>query len=63
MRMSEKFKIEESREILRRHSHSYVEERFYVITKMLDFAAIRNRNEFLEWTHQLWPKTKRLEIK
>ncbi len=48
MRMSEKFKIEASGKIFRRHSHSYVEERFYSITKILDFAAIRNRNGFLE---------------
>ncbi|TVR86132.1 MAG: PorT family protein [Saprospirales bacterium] len=46
MRMSEKFKIEAADEIFRRRSLSYVEERFYPITKILDFAAIRNRKVF-----------------
>ena len=43
MKMSEKFKIEEEGKIFRRRSRSYVEERFYLMTKILDFAAICNR--------------------
>ena len=53
MKMSEKFKIEEDGEIFRRRSHSYVEERFFLMTKILDFAAICNRKGFSEWTHLL----------
>ena len=51
MKMSEKFKIEEDEKIFRRHSHSYVEERFFQMTKILDFAAICNKKRFSEWTH------------
>jgi len=50
MRMSEKFKIELKGKIFRRRSHSYVEERFFLLMKILDFAAIRNRKGFSEWT-------------
>jgi hypothetical protein len=46
MRMSEKFKINAADAIFRRLSHSCIEERFYPITKILDFAAIRNRSGF-----------------
>ncbi len=46
MRMSEKFKIEAADQIFHRRSSSCVEERFYSITKILDFAAIRNRRGF-----------------
>jgi hypothetical protein len=46
MRMSEKFKIEAADKIFHRHSPSCVEERFYSIKKVLDFAAIRNRRGF-----------------
>ena len=53
MKMSEKFKIEEDGEIFRRRSHSYVEERFFLMTKILDFAAICNRKGFSEWTLRL----------
>jgi len=49
MRMSERFKIELKGKIFRRRSHSYVEERFFLLTKILDFAAIRNRKGFSEW--------------
>ncbi len=52
MKMSEKFKIEEDEKISRRRSHSYVEERFFQMTKILDFAAICNKKRFSEWTHQ-----------
>ncbi|TVR87733.1 MAG: hypothetical protein EA411_06765 [Saprospirales bacterium] len=38
--------------VAHRRSLSYVEERFYPITKILDFAANRNRNGFLEWAHK-----------
>ena len=31
-------------------SHSYVEERFFLMTKILDFAAICNRKGFSELT-------------
>ncbi len=48
MKMSEKFKIEEEGKIFRRRSHSSVEERFYLMTKILDFAAICNRKGFSE---------------
>ncbi len=51
LKMSEKFKIEEEGKIFRRRSHSYVEERFFLMTKILDFAAICNRKGFWEWTH------------
>jgi len=50
MRMSERYKIELKGKIFRRRSHSYVEERFFLLTKILDFAAIRNRKGFSEWT-------------
>jgi len=53
MKMSEKFKIEKEGKIFRRRSHSYVEERFCPMTKILDFAAICNKKRFSEWTHQL----------
>jgi len=43
MKISEKFKIEEEGQIFRRGSQSYLEERFYLMTKILDFAAICNR--------------------
>ncbi len=46
MKMSEKFKIEEEGKIFRRRSYSYVEERFFLMTKILDFAAICNRKGF-----------------
>jgi len=52
MKMSEKFKIEEEGKIFRRHSHSYVEERFFLMTKILGFAAICNRKRFSGWTHK-----------
>ena len=48
MKMSEKFKIEEEVKIFRRRSLSYVEERFYLMTKILNFAAICNRKGFSE---------------
>jgi hypothetical protein len=51
MKMSEKFKIEEEGKIFHRRSHSYVEERFFPMKKILDFAAICNRQGFSEWTH------------
>jgi len=51
MKMSEKFKIEEEEKIFRRRSHSYVEEKFFQMTKILDFAAICNKKRFSEWTH------------
>jgi len=56
MKMSEKFKIEEEDKIFRRRSHSYVEERFFQMTKILDFAAICNEKRFSEWTHQYFLK-------
>ena len=31
--------------------YSYVEERFFQMTKILDFAAICNKKRFSEWTH------------
>jgi len=46
MKISEKFKIEEEGKIFRRHSRSYVEERFFLMTKILDFAAICNKRGF-----------------
>jgi len=52
MKMSEKFKIEEEGKIFRSRSHSYVEERFCLMTKILDFAAICNKKRFSEWTHK-----------
>jgi len=51
MKMSEKFKIEKDGKIFRRPSHSYVEERFFQMTKILDFAAICNKKRFSEWAH------------
>ena len=51
MKISEKFKIEEEGKIFRRCSHSYIEERFFLMTKILDFAAICNRKGFSERTH------------
>jgi len=51
MRMSEKFKIELKEKIFRRLSLSYVEERFFLLTMILDFAAIRNRKGVSEWAH------------
>gem|GEM_PF-984069 len=53
MKMSEKFKIEEEEKIFRRRSLSYLEERFFQMTKILDFAAICNKKRFSEWTHPL----------
>jgi hypothetical protein len=44
--MSEKFKIEEEGEIFHTLNHSYVEERIFLMTKILDFAAICNRKRF-----------------
>ncbi len=44
MKMSEKFKNKAESKIFRRRSHSYVEERFYLTTMLLDFAAICNKN-------------------
>ncbi len=37
--------------VARRRSHSYVEERFCLMTKILDFVAICNKKRFSEWTH------------
>jgi|GEM_PF-5631686 len=39
--------------VARRRSHSYVEEKFFQMTKILDFAAICNKKRFSEWTHKL----------
>ena len=52
MKMSERSKIEEDEKIFRRRSNSYVEERFFLMTKILDFAAICNKKRFPEWTHE-----------
>ena len=41
----------QSGRVVRRRSHSYVEERFFLMTKILDFAAICNRKGFSERTH------------
>ncbi len=60
--MSEKFKIEEDGKILRRRSHSYVEERFFLMTKILDFAAICNRKGFSEWTRILIFKKNHMKL-
>ena len=54
MKMSEKIKIEEEGKIFRRRSLSSVEERFFLMTKILDFAAICNRKGFSERTHLLY---------
>jgi len=53
MRMSEKLKIELKGKIFRRRSRSYVEERFFLLAKIFNFAAIRNRKGFSEWTQML----------
>lgn len=58
MRMSEKFKIELKLEIFRRRSRSYIEDRFFLLTKILGFVAIRNRKGLSEWT-QLCNMTKK----
>jgi hypothetical protein len=48
MKSSEKIKVEAEGKIFHKHSHSYDEERFWLTTKRLIFAAICNKNEFLE---------------
>jgi len=55
MRMSEKSKIELKEKIFRRRSLSCVEERFFLLMKILGFAAIRNRNGFSKWTQIISP--------
>ncbi len=42
--------------VAHRRSHSYVEERFCPMTKILDFAAICNKKRFSEWTHKCAPE-------
>ncbi len=43
MRVSEKYKNEAEGKIFRKHSNSYDEERFCPTTKLLYFAATRNK--------------------
>ncbi len=49
--MSEKFKNEKIGKTFSRCSHSYIEERFFLMTKILNFAAICNKKRFSEWAH------------
>jgi hypothetical protein len=48
MKKSEKNKDKAEGKIFRKRSHSCVEERFYLTTRYLFFAAICNRKRFLE---------------
>jgi len=41
----------QSGRVSHKRSHSYVEERFFLMTKILSFAAICNRKRFSEWSH------------